>query len=64
MDDKESVVSAGLEQVKKPRKPRAPKPAKKMNKPVTRGQGLAYGSLGVVVGNALVLAVTKWLGIH
>lgn len=64
MDDKESVVSAGLEQVKTPRKPRAPKAAKKMSKPVTRGQGLAYGSLGVVVGNALVIAVTKWLGIH
>lgn len=50
--------------VKKPRKPRAQKKASGLAKPLTRAQGAAFGALGLTLGNALVLAVTKWMGLH
>ena len=53
------VVSA-----KKPRKPRVQKNASSLAKPLTRAQGAAFGALGLTLGNALVLAVTKWMGLH
>lgn len=49
---------------KKPRKPRAQKKASSFAKPLTRAQGAAFGALGLTLGNALVLAVTKWIGLH
>lgn len=49
---------------KKPRKPRAQKKASGLGKPLTRAQGAAFGALGLTLGNALVLALTKWMGIH
>lgn len=49
---------------KKPRKPRAPKKETGFAKPITRAQGAAFGALGLTLGNALVLAFAKWLGVH
>ena len=47
--------------VKAPRKRAARKP-KSGGKPLTRAQGAAYGALGLTLGNAITLAVAKWLG--
>ena len=49
---------------KKSRKPRAQNKASGLAKPLTRAQGAAFGALGLTLGNALVLAVTKWMGLH
>lgn len=32
--------------------------------PVTRSQAVAWGALGLTLGNALTLAVAKLLGVH
>lgn len=52
------------EQAKKPRKPRAPKKAPLGSKPITRAQGVAWGGLGLTLGNFITLAVAKWLGVQ
>lgn len=56
--------AAPPEAPKKPRKPRAPKKASVFSKPITRAQGVAWGGLGLTLGNVIVLALGKWLGVH
>ena len=66
MSDAQQALPYGEvpEAVKKPRKPRAPKKAPRLSKPLTRGQGVAWGALGLTLGNVITLALAKWLGIH
>ena len=46
----------------KPVRKRAARKPKAAGKPRTRAQGAAYGTLGLTLGNAITLAVAKWLG--
>ena len=48
----------------KTRRPRQPRKVKRSEKPITRGQGIAWGALGLTLGNAITLAIAKWLGVH
>lgn len=48
----------------KTRRPRQPSKIKRSEKPITRGQGIAWGGLGLALGNAITLAVAKWLGVY
>lgn len=63
-DAQEAMPYAQPPEAKKPRKPRAPKKATGLAKPITRAQGAAWGALGLTLGNAITLAVTKWMGLH
>ena len=58
MDNNEQAVTA------KPRKARARRKVSSVSKPITRGQGVAWGALGLTLGNAITLALAKWLGIY
>lgn len=64
MDDKERIAAASLESAPKARKPRAAKKKAPLAQPVTRAQAAAWGALGLTLGNAITLAVTKWMGLH
>lgn len=48
--------------VSRPKRKSAPRKPKGSAKPLTRAQGAAYGALGLTLGNAITLAVAKWLG--
>lgn len=48
----------------KTRRPRQPRKAKRGAQPITRSQGIAWGTLGVTLGNAITLAIAKWLGVY
>lgn len=64
MDDKDQIASASIAPAPKVRRPRTAKKTSRYAKPVTQGQAVAWGALGLTLGNALTLAVTKWMGLH
>ena len=61
MSDEKTEVQS---EVKKPRVPRKPRAKRKSSAPVTRGQAVAWGALGLTLGNALTVAVARLLGVH
>lgn len=64
MDDKEQIAAASIAPAPKVRRPRTAKKTAPAAKPVTRGQAAAWGALGLALGNAITLALTKWMGLH
>lgn len=63
-DAQEALPYGSAQETKKPRKPRAPKKASGLAKPVTRAQGVAWGALGLALGQFIALALAKLLGVQ
>lgn len=63
-DAQDALPYANAPEAKRTRKPRAPKKATGLAKPVTRAQGVAWGALGLTLGQFITLALAKLLGVH
>lgn len=64
MSNEEIKVTEDRGEKVKTRRPREPRKVKRSEKPITRGQGIAWGALGLTLGNAITLALAKWLGVQ
>lgn len=64
MSNDELKVSEDRGAQVKTRRPRQSRKVKRSERPITRGQGIAWGALGLTLGNAITLALAKWLGVY